>query len=252
MRTGSRRSCLRPKPNFFAGIPQSMLFGYRRHVDSQRRPHSGGLHPGPVSRQQQAHAQCGAAIRPRSIRARVREDPNPDKNNFGPRLGAAYAFSPRTALHAAGGVFYGQIFGSLLQNNRQAQARRQYTVDGAAARSLWAEVRNNMDGRDNRPAERNCWRRRVSGRSISHQASPRPISTVRTHTRHRSECSISWPVTLPSRRAISMSGSRHEGVGRDVNWARRFSSSEGQAMPNGLVGASGRRHTSTIAPGAST
>lgn len=220
---------------FFAGTPQSMLFGYGNTLI----PNDLHIVAGYIQDQYRVTSKltlnAGLRYDMEAYRRVFPRDPRTDTNNFGPRLGVAYAFSPQTTVHAAGGVFYGQIFGSLLQNNRQAQARRQYTVDGAAARALWAKYGNNMDGRANRPSEEEL--KATPGVGPIDLAPG--VASPDLDSPYAYQTSVGIQHQLAENFAVKASylyvGSRHEGVGRDVNFAPPVFFNEGEAMPNGLV-----------------
>ena len=162
-------------------------------------------------------------------------DPKTDTNNFGPRLGVAYTVTPRTAFHAAGGVFYGQIFGSLLQNNRQAQSRRRYTLDAATSRLLWLKYGNKMDTRAGTPTEAEV----LALPGIAPRDLAPGVAAPNLDSPYPYQASIGGQHQLGANFAVKASymyvGSRHEGVGRDVNYAPPVVFVEGQVMPNGLI-----------------
>lgn len=223
------------KAAFFAGTPQSMLFGYGDTLI----PNDLSILAGYIQDQYRATSKltinAGLRYDLESYKRVFPRDPKADRNNFGPRLGVAYALSERTSLQGAGGVFYGQIFGSLLQNNRQAQARRQYTVDGAAARALWLKYGNNMDGRANKPSEQE-----LKGTPGVGPIDLAPgVASPDLDSPYSYQASLGAQHQLGQNFAVKASylyvGSRHEGVGRDVNYAPPIFFAEGQAMPNGLV-----------------
>nr|MBA2301707.1 TonB-dependent receptor [Acidobacteriota bacterium] len=218
-----------------AGMPQSMIFGYGDTLI----PNDVHILAGYLQDQYRVNTKltinAGLRFDLEAYKRVFEHDPRTDRNNFGPRLGVAYAFSPHTAVHAAGGVFYGQIFGSLLQNNRQAQARRQYTVDGAAARALWLKYGNNMDGRANRPSEEEL--KATPGVGPIDLAPG--VASPDLDSPYSYQGSVGVQHQFAENFAVKASylyvGSRHEGVGRDTNYTAPLFFEEGQAMPNGLV-----------------
>ncbi len=223
------------KAAFLAGTPQQMIFGY----GDTRIPNDVHILAGYIQDQFRATKKLtfnvGLRFDMEAYRRAFPRDPQTDTNNFGPRVGVAYAIAPTTSVHAAGGVFYGQIFGSLLQNNRQAQARRQYTVDGAAARTLWLKYGNNMDGRANRPSEAEL----IATPGVGPIDLAPGVASPDLDSPYAYQSSVGIQHQLAANFAIKASylyvGSRHEGVGRDVNYAAPLFFDEGQAMPNGLV-----------------
>ena len=221
------------KANFFAGIPQSVLIGF----GDTRIPNDNNIFAAYIQDQWRVTSKmtvnAGLRYDLEAYRRAFPRDPKTDSNNFGPRAGIAYAFSPRTSMHAAGGVFYGQIFGSLLQNSRQAQSRKQYTSTARTRARLWPGTEQHGRPGD-RPRRRRFSRFPGSRRSISRPAWPADLDSPYAY-----QTSVGVQHQLTANMAIKTSylyvGSRHEGVGRDVNCAAPLFFDEGQAMPNGLV-----------------
>jgi outer membrane receptor for ferrienterochelin and colicin len=163
------------------------------------------------------------------------QDPDPDRNNFAPRIGIAYAPTPRTSVHAAGGMFYGQIFGLLLQNIRQTQLRRQYSIDGEAARVLWARYRQNMDAAANTPSEQEV----LALPGIKPIDIGPGLPEPGLESPYAYQGSVGAQHQFATNMAVKVNylyvGARNETVGREINLAPPLFFQEGQAMPNGLV-----------------
>lgn len=241
------------KAAFFANTPQSMIVGFGDTLI----PNDNHIMAVYVQDQYRVASKltinAGLRFDMEAYRRAFPRDPKTDTNNFGPRLGVAYAISPRTSVHAAAGVFYGQIFGSLLQNNRQAQSRRQYTIDGAAARALWNKYRNNMDTRAGAPAESEI----LALPGIAPRDLAPGVASPDLDSPYSYQGSVGVQKQVGENFAVKANylyvGSRHEGVGREVNFATPRVFAEGQVMPNGLIAPPGGGYfydrTNRIDPG---
>jgi hypothetical protein len=223
------------KAAFFANTPQSMIIGFGDTLI----PNDNNILAAYIQDQYRVTTKltinAGLRYDLEAYRRAFPLDPKTDTNHIGPRLGVAYAVTPRTAFHAAGGVFYGQIFGSLLQNNRQAQSRRQYTLDAATSRLLWLRYGNKMDTRAGTPTEAEV----LALPGIAPRDLAPGVAAPNLDSPYSYQASIGGQHQLGANFAVKASymyvGSRHEGVGRDVNYAPPLVFAEGQVMPNGLI-----------------